>query len=100
MIESRSQTGHRRSMTAVHSAAQAVSGLLCPSESGIKRIVAMGTLRGSRPCPDLKPKAESSPPSKKSQLEKNTAFPPATICAAAQRIGRLTATYMHQTSLL
>ena len=39
----------------------------------------MGTLRGPRPCPNLKPKAESSPPNKKnSQLEKNNAsrWPP------------------------
>ena len=47
-------------------------------------------------CPDLKPKAESSPPSKKSQLEKNTAFPLATICAEVQRIGRSTATCMRR----
>jgi len=40
MIESRSQTGHRRKMTSAQFAAQSVSNLCAGAESEINRIVA------------------------------------------------------------
>ena len=42
MIESRSQTGHRRKMTWAQLAAQSVSSLCPGTQSGINRIVAHG----------------------------------------------------------
>jgi hypothetical protein len=42
MIESRSQTGHRRKMTSAQLAAQSVSSLCPGAQSGINRIVAHG----------------------------------------------------------
>jgi hypothetical protein len=72
MIESCSQTGHRRRMTLSDSTAHSSSILRGWTESGIKIIVAQGALPGVD-LPRSEPEAELPPPEKKIQLKENNA---------------------------
>ena len=72
-MESRSQTGHRHSMTFSHSLAQSISSLCGGAESGIKRIVVHRGSGSGANLPRSEPQAEPLLLKRKSQLEKNNA---------------------------
>src|SRR5580692_8375670 len=74
MIESRSQTGHRRKMTSAQFAAQSVSNLCGGMESGINRIVDhWGSAPPALTSQDRSREAELLPPETENPTEENTA---------------------------